>query len=103
MVKEAQEQSIKGTASVVATSRSVGPDDAQSKAKQTAGARPKGAASSAADWQQMVAMANKIGAVEDAKVDQAKVRIKVCVGEARQMWWTLLHLHACVPLLSFEV
>jgi hypothetical protein len=81
MVKQAQEQSIKGTASVVATSRSVGAADVQPKAEPAGEAKPKCAVSSASAWQQMVEMANKLGSVDEARVDHPKVTMKVMAGD----------------------
>lgn len=77
MVKQAQEQSIKGTASVVATSRVVEAADRKPEAEAVEEiARSKCAATSASAWQQMVYMANKVEP-DAVTVDQAKITMKV--------------------------
>lgn len=91
MVKQAQEQSIKGTASVVATSRSVGAADVQPKAEPAREAKPKCAASSASAWQQMVEMANKLGSVDEARVDHPKVTMKVMAETPAKQLRKMLH------------
>ena len=76
MVKEAQEQLIKGTASVTATSRpATSDDDMKQTVEDSVHVRKPGcAATSAREWQQMVQMANKVDA---ERPDNAKVTVKV--------------------------
>jgi len=97
MVKQAQEQSIKGTASVVATSRAVAAAERKPEAEADEGiARSTCAATSASAWQQMVYMANKVGSDADATIDQAKVTMKVgCGREGPRDFVLALCLYPC--------